>query len=395
MTLRRALGAALLVGVLGWLVLWFQTEPRANFDSLIYHTHALEYAGLSREEADERSWEIYARYADDQERTIISGTAAGFAWSTPVNDRWIGFYEMRPLYPALVAAGYPVLGFRAPMAVSALVTTGYVVVTFVGIGLLFGYRAAGVATVAALLQTNFTHWLVFLATDGLAMLLWAASITAIALYVKTGRRAWLAGVLLAILALALTRPSGSLAPIIPIACALAALIARRPVWRRFAAAAVAAVASAGLVVAGQAMLGFPGMADVLQEIPTRHFSLPDIADPIGYTIAVNSWAIPDRLLPTLFGQPLLLASVVAGLAGLLIRRSWTSATFFAAAVVTPLAWVIHPVWFDAGRIMAPVWVSLNVGIALLVDTGLRSQRDRILAFTEWATRSEPHPSIDR
>ena len=52
MTLRRALPAALLIGVAGWLLIWFQTEPRANFDSLIYHTHALEYAGLDREEAD-------------------------------------------------------------------------------------------------------------------------------------------------------------------------------------------------------------------------------------------------------------------------------------------------------------------------------------------------------
>ncbi|MGH2462104.1 MAG: hypothetical protein ACRDFZ_00585 [Candidatus Limnocylindria bacterium] len=395
MTLSRAVGAGLLVGVLGWLVLWFQTEPRANFDSLIYHTHALEYAGLSRADADARSWEIYARYADDRERTIIQDTMGDVPWSTPISDRWMGLYQMRPLYPALVAAGYPIGGFRAPMAVSALVTIGYVVLTFVGMGLLVGYRAAAVATVAALLQTNFTHWLVFLTTDGLAMLLWAASITAIALYVKTGRWGWLGAVLLAVLALALTRPTGSLAPIIPVICAVAALIARQPVWRRFAAAAVAASVPAGAVVVGQAVLGFPGIADVFQEIPTRHFALPDIADPIGYTIALNRWAIPDRLLPTLFSQPLLLASIVAGLAGLVIRGSWTSAPFLVAAVVVPVAWIIHPVWFDAGRILAPAWVSLNVGIGLLVDAGLSSQRERIMAFTEWATRPQPHPSIDR
>jgi hypothetical protein len=45
--------------------------------------------------------------------------------------------------------------------------------------------------------------------------------------------------------------------------------------------------------------------------------------------------------------------------------------------------------------MAPVWVSLNVGIALLIDTALQTQRDRILAFAEWATRPEPQPGMDR
>jgi hypothetical protein len=49
MTRRRALAASLLVGAAGWLLIWFQTEPRANFDSLIYHTHAFDYAGLDRE----------------------------------------------------------------------------------------------------------------------------------------------------------------------------------------------------------------------------------------------------------------------------------------------------------------------------------------------------------
>jgi hypothetical protein len=394
MTLRRALGGALLVGALGWLVLWFQTEPRANFDSLVYHTHALEYAGLSREAADARSWEIYARYADDLERTIIEDTI-DLPYSTPVADRWMGLYQMRPLYPALVAVAHPVLGIRAPMAVSALVTVGYVVVTFVGLGLLLGYRVAGFATLAALLQTNFTHWLVFLATDGLSMLGWAASILGTALYVKTGRLAWLAVILVAVLGLGLARPNSSLVPFVPMACTVAALIARSPVWRRFAAATIAALLSAAAVVAGQAVLGFPGIADVLQEIPTQHFALPDITDPVGYTIALNRWAIPDVLLPTLLSQPLLLGSIAAGFAGLVIQRSWTTAPFLVAAVIAPLAWVIHPVWFDAGRIMAPVWVSLNVGIALLVNTALQTQRDRILAFAEWATRAEPQPSMDR
>ncbi|RPH36926.1 MAG: hypothetical protein EHM90_00735, partial [Chloroflexi bacterium] len=166
MTLRRAVPAAVLLGVAGWLLIWFQTDPRANFDSLIYHTHALEYAGLEREEADAVSWRIFARYATDREQAIIADTIGG-SWSTPADGRWMDLYEMRPLYPLLVAAAYPFVSERAPMAVSAVVTVGFVMMTAVGFGLLSGWRAAAFAAAAALLQVNFTHWLVFLTTDGL------------------------------------------------------------------------------------------------------------------------------------------------------------------------------------------------------------------------------------
>ena len=135
----RVVGVALLVGVIGWVVLWFNTEPRSNFDSLIYHTHAFEYDGLSRDEADDLSWEIYIRYADDRERTIMTNTIGG-EWSTPEAPRWMGLYEMRPLYPALVAATYPIVNWRAPMVASAVVTVTFFVVTITGFWLLFGAR---------------------------------------------------------------------------------------------------------------------------------------------------------------------------------------------------------------------------------------------------------------
>jgi hypothetical protein len=391
MTLRRALPAALLIGATGWLLIWFQTEPRANFDSLIYHTHALEYAGLDREEADVVSWRIFSRYATDRERTIVADTIGG-TWSTPPDGRWMDLYQMRPLYPLLVAAAYPVLGDRAPMSVSALVTVGFVVMTAVGFGLLFGWRAAAFATAAALLQMNFTHWLVFLTTDGLAMTMWAATLLAIAFYARGGRTAWLGVIAVAVLALGLTRPTSSLAPMVPALCAAAALVARHAVWRRFAAATVAALVPAAGVVWVQGMLGYPGLSDVLQEIPTQHFALPDIADPIGYTISLAIWALTDRLLPTLLDQPLLLATLLAGTAGLVVHRTWTAAVFLAALLIVPVAWLIHPVWFDAGRILAPGWVSLSLGVAFFAEGVLVTGRQPVRRAVEWATRPAPSPS---
>jgi hypothetical protein len=393
MTLRRALPAALLIGVAGWLLVWFQTEPRANFDSLIYHTHALEYAGLDREEADAVSWQIFARYATERERTVVAETI-GETWSTPADGRWMDLYQMRPLYPLLVAAAYPVVGERAPMTVSAAVTIGFVVTTALGFGLLFGWRAAGFASLAALLQVHFTQWLVFLATDGLAMTLWAATLMAVAFHARTGRWAWLAVIGLAVVALGLTRPTSSLAPMVPAVCAGAAFVARKPVWRRFGVATVAALVPAATVVLAQGLLGFPSLVDVLQEMPTRHFALPDIEDPVGYTIRVLQWAVPQRLLPTLVEQPLLLATVAAGIAGLALNRSWTAAIFLSGLVVVPVAWVIHPVWFDGGRILAPAWVSLSLGVGLFAEWLLVATRQPIGQAVDWATRPTTAPPVE-
>jgi hypothetical protein len=175
---------------------------------------------------------------------------------------------------------------------------------------------------------------------------------------------------------------------VPAICAVAALGLRNGVWRRFAAATLAGVVPAAGVLVVQGMLGLPGLSDVMQEIPTRHFALPDVADPIAHTIALNRWAIPNRLLPTLVEQPLLLLTVVAGFAGFVVRPTWPTTPFLVAALVIPVAWMIHPVWFDAGRILAPAWVSVNLGIALLIEHLLVTQRERVLRAADRVTQPD-------
>jgi hypothetical protein len=386
MTARRAVAAALAVGVVGWLLIWFQTDPRANWDSLIYHKHAFEYAGLSATEADAASWEVYARYSDDRQVATILAALDGRAWQAPERDRWMNLYRMRPLYPVLVAAAYPVLGQRAPMAVSLGVTVGFVLVVGLGVGLLFGPRVGVIAVAASLLNPYFRPWIVFLTTDGLAIVLWAAGLVAVARYAQTGRWPWLAGVAAAVLLLSVTRPNGTLAPFVPAICAVAALVARRPVWRRFGAATLAAGIPALGVLLVFTALGMPGIMDVLQENPTRHFTLPDVADPVSHWLNQIRWAVPNRLLPRFLAEPLLLALVLAGLAGLVVARSWAAAPFLAAVAVVPVAWLLHPIYSDANRILSPAWVSLTVGLALLVEVGLVTNRERLLSAMDHATR---------
>jgi hypothetical protein len=107
--------------------------------------------------------------------------------------------------------------------------------------------------------------------------------------------------------------------------------------------------------------------------------------------------VPYRLLPTLLTQPVLLAAIVAGLAGLVLARTWIAATFLAAALIAPIAWFLHPIWSDADRILSPAWVSLNLGMAVLAASALIRWRDPILRATVWLTRPagpEPLPPGD-
>ena len=386
MTLRRSILVSVLVGIGAWLVLWFSADARANWDSLMYHQYALEYAGVPADEAHALSWDLFVRYAPDDQIARVRAVNDGGAWPVPENERWTNLYRMRPTYPALVAAAYPILGLRAPMAVSALVTIGFVLVSFSGFGLLVGYRVATLATLIALLNGFFTHWLIFLTTDGLAILLWAASLVAVARYIQTGGRRWLVAVAAMVLLLGVTRPTSSLAPMVPAVCAGVAFVLRDPVWRRFGLATVAAGISAVGVLFVMHQLGMPGIYDVLQENPTRHFSLPDVPDPVNWLVRQIQWAVPYRLLPTLFTQPVLLAAIVAGLVGLIWARTWIAATFLAAAVIAPIAWLLHPIWSDADRILSPAWVSLSLGIALLAESALIRWRDPILRATMWMTQ---------
>lgn len=385
MTPRRSVAAAALVGAVAWLVLWFAADVRANWDSLMYHKYALEYAGVPEEEAHALSWDLFVRYGSDHDVAIVTGVHGG-PWVNPENERWTNLYRMRPAYPVLVAAAYPALGLRAPMAVSALVTVAFTIISFAGFGLLFGYRVSGLATLVALLNGFFTHWLIFLTTDGLAIVLWAGGLVAVARFVQTGRAGWLVAVSVVVLLLGLTRPTSSLAPLVPAACTVVAALLRTPVWRRFALATVAAGIPALGVLAVMHLIGMPSIYDVLQENPTHHFSQPDVVDPVNWLVRQIQWAVPYRLLPTLLGQPILLGAIAAGVAGLAIARSWNVAPFLAAAAIAPIAWLLHPIWSDADRILAPVWVSLNLGIALLISTMLVGQRERVLAAADWISR---------
>lgn len=395
-TPNRLVGASLLTGVAVWLMLWLGTSPLAFYDSLVYHKLAFELAGLPPKEQDAASWELFVRYGSADLVGYVETSLDGEAWSfdlSPGQERWELQYRMRPAYPALVAAAYPVLGTRAPLAISAFAVILFVTTTAVGVCMLAGLRVAVIATGLGIANVLFNPWLVSLLTDGLAISLWAVTLTTGALWFVQRRIVWLAALGLAALALCFTRPIGVLAPAVFLLCAIAAAAARADAWRPFALAAIVAAVPAAAVTLVFALAGFPSVLDLLQDLPTNHFTEPDIADPVGWMVNNAVYHLTTTMPAGLIGRPLVLVAVVGGIAGLVFVGRWWAAPFLAALPLVLMSLLLHPVTSELDRTLAPAWVSLHLGLALLVVVGAIRSRTRVLVVADrWTTAETGGPT---
>jgi hypothetical protein len=391
MSLNRALLLSLVVGAAGWATIWFSTDARAGWDSLVYHKYAFEYAGLAPDQQDVLSWELFTRYGSRTLVLYVTEALDGHEWSfdlRPEQERWGLQYRMRPAYPTLVAAAYPVLGTRAPLAISAFAVALFVATTFAGLLMLAGLRVAVIATSLGVVNVLFTQWLVALMTDGLAISLWAVTLTTGALWIAQRRPVWLVALGLAVLALCFTRPIGVLAPAVFGLSAIGAALARADEWRWFLVAAVVAAVPALAVTAFLAAAGFPGFLDLMQDLPTGHFTTPDIADPLGWLLSNDLQQLTTTLPFGLLARPLVLALVVGGIVGLLLVGRWWTVPFLAALPVVLVAYLLQPSLSDVDRVLAPAWVSVHAGLALLVVLGAVRWRARVLEVADRLTRHE-------
>lgn len=391
MTLNRALLLSLVVGAAGWATIWFSTDARAGWDSLVYHKYAFEFAGLDPDEQDALSWELFTRYGSRTLVLYVTEALDGHEWNfdlRPEQERWGLQYRMRPAYPTLVAAAYPLLGTRAPLAISVFAVALFVATTFVGLLMLAGLRVAVIATGLGVFNVVFTQWLVVLMTDGLAISLWAVTLTTGALWIAQRRTVWLAALGLAVLALCFTRPIGVLAPAVFGLSAIVAALARADEWRRFLIAAVVAALPALTVTAFLAAAGFPGFLDLIQDLPTGHFNAPDIADPVGWIVANDLQQLTTTLPLGLLARPLLLALLAGGIVGLLLSGRWWTAPFLAALPVVLVSYLLHPGLTDLDRTLAPAWVSVHTGLALLVVLGAVRWRANVLRLADRLTLAE-------
>ena len=393
---RWQLAAVTLLAAVGWLVLWDTTRPRTSWDSLMYHRIALEYVGAPVAEQEATAWTLFATYASPGdvelvEAGICEGGSPWDAMDEPSRERWVDVYRSRPLYALLVAAGYPLFDLRAPLLVSAASVLLFTVSMALGVGRLVGFGVGLAAVLFSFANPLLATWLIFLQPDGLAVALWTACLTLAALFIRQGTWRWLALLAAAAIALSFTRPLGVFLPLVFGSCALAGLLARRPEWKRLGLGTGAAALATALFTAYSYLFGLPTVTDALQDLPSRHFLRPEVADPLMWTIEVAAAQIVDPLLPTLAGNPALWGAALIGLVGLIaVGRSWALAPFVAAIPILPLAYLVHPQLSEAPRTMAPIWVSVHLGVAMAfvaVVTRLQRMRHADSADSEDGTRA--------
>jgi hypothetical protein len=377
-TRRSVLQVIFLVvgGIALWAVLWSVNRPRAGYDTLWYAMYSYQDAGASVPESWQRSWDLVQQEGDRELLALLRRGPSGAWWSgwnDPSRARWVGIYRERPLMPLIGAAAVPVLGTNAPILVSVLAVVVFVLVTGLVLAPLAGWLVAGVFLLLTAANPLVARWLIYLTPDGFGLALWFAVLALAARYALEGRARWAVGIVLAALALAFTRPSATVLPLAMATCAGIALLARRPVWRRFAITTALTLLPVVIFIGYVAAAGLPSFADQLQDIPTVHFSRPDVADPLGAVLA-RDLSVGKILLRSLPEQPPVWLSFLGAVAGFLLARRWWTAPFIAAAAVVPLLMAAHPVLTEADRTLSPIWLSLNLGLALLVAAALAGIR---------------------
>ncbi len=361
-----------LLGLAAWGLLWSTVRPRAGYDTLWYSMYAYQYAGVGVSDSWDLSWQLVHEYANPGLAATLRRSPSGAWWSgwnEPARQRWVGLYRMRPFMPLVSAAGFPLLGKEAPLLASAAAVVTVTVTAGLVLAPLTGWLVAGLFLVLSFGNVYLSRWLIDLTTDGLGLALWFLALACAARFVAGADRRWLAGAGMVTLALAFTRQSALVLPITLAVCALVALAARSPIWRRIAWTATVTTLSVLVFAVYTAVAGLPSFADQLQDIPTLHFSRPDIPNPIGFLLQRDA-GIGASLIRSLPSQPLVWGSVLLGAAGLAVARRWWSAPFAVAIGAIPLLLAAHPVLTEADRTLAPIWLSLNLGMALLAGRAI-------------------------
>ena len=367
---RWQLAAVTLLAVVGWLVLWDTTRPRTSWDSLMYHRIALEYVGAPVAEQEATAWALFATYASPGDVELVEAgiREGGSPWDAmdePSRERWVDVYRSRPLYALLVAAGYPLLDLRAPLLVSAASVLLFTVSMALGVGALVDSASAWPRCSSASPTRSSRPGSSSFSPTGWPWPSGRRASPSPRCSSAMGNWRWLALLGAAAVALSFTRPLGVFLPLVLGSCALAALVARRPEWKRLGLGTGAAALATALFTAYSYLLGLPTVTDALQDLPTRHFLRPEVADPLMWTIEVAAAQVVDPLVPTLVGNPALWGPALIGLVGLVaVGRSWALAPFIAAIPILPLAYLIHPQLSEAPRTMAPIWVSVHLGMAM-------------------------------
>ena len=383
---RRALACVLLIAAVfaALQALDYRKDVPSN-DTYQYAKQTLRILGHSQTQAVH---EATVMYCEDGGPTTSTSTISLTVDEclrmyrdglTPDTPRYLAIFTSRPGYPLLAAPFAAAFGLRFALWGAALLCT--LLASAAVLALLraagCGWRAAAVGQALFLLAPT-GYWGSRMLSDGpslaTVLLTLLGAVWMAKGRIRAGGIVFGAGL---VTGFTVRYASEQLAVLL---IALGALLC---LWRvrggRTAAMkALAIAASAGFVVseAASALLGWPGLAESMQDTFTKHFERPDVSDPLFrlFKSDLHFWFY----FPVYASTDLLTAAVLIVLAVLLVRRHSVYGVLVVAAAATGLgAALAHPVASQADRLLAPVWLLLALGLPPLVDRFLRHRPEQL------------------
>lgn len=329
------------------------TDRVVGGDTFWYARQAAAFSGSSTAVQDAATF-MAERRGDDPatwERTAVE-----------IDPRYPAIFAARPLYPLLAAPLTEPLGLAALQVVSVIAgiaCAAAVAASTIGWS---GSLLAGVIAGAAVVILPSGDWFVFMYADGLMLALWASCLLVAGQFVREPRAGWLAVFVVLLSALVVTKSANG--AVMALALTAAAALGMFRVGSRgpMVGLAVAACAVTVAYLAVSALLGYSGLAESLQDLATQHFRIPDVANPVGELLARDG-ALIASVPAMVLDAPLPLTVVALGLAMLLVAGKTLGMLWLIAGVSCAVLVLLHPLPSEIPRLMAPVWLSVAIGLA--------------------------------
>ncbi len=283
---------------------------------------------------------------------------------TPSSPRYLAIFTARPGYPLLAAPLAAVFGLRFGLWAAALLCTllGGVLVLMLLRAIGCGWWAA-VGGQALYLAAPTGYWGSRMLTDGpslaTTLLMLLGAVWMVRGRLRPGVAVLTAGLVTGFL---VRYSSEQLAALL---LAIGALLCwwRAREGRTEGVKLLAVTASVGFVVTelASSLLGWPGLAESMQDTFTQHFERPDVSDPVQKLIRMDLhfWGYYPVSEPTAL---LVVAGLIALAVALIRREAVYGALVLACAATGVGAVAAHPVASQADRLMVPVWLLLALGL---------------------------------
>jgi hypothetical protein len=367
--------AAVLAGSL-WMLRWATTEQQATGDTFWYTRQAATIAGQSLDQAEQLALRVTCKHG----RPGYCDQAALESLSR-VPDRYARIFETRPGYPLLAAPFVATFGEQGMVVATAMLGVSAGVLVAAVLRLLGGSAVQSLFATALLFLLPTGYWISRLMSEAAVVAAALATLCAVTIVLRDhwSRRAKfvaLGAVAAGLIAATATKPASGVLLAAAVGAAAALLIGVGFVRGRRVDRALVALAGvcAAVVAAWQGltiMLDLPGLRETLQDMFTRHFTRPDVPDPMARLVELNEKHWPAQLDKWLnSGAPLAVSTVLAlllvGLYVALRTLPPRDALVWLAVGASGLVTVaLHPIWTEVDRLMIFAWLPVTVAVALV------------------------------